>query len=306
MLDKTKSAPKPLYVYRPVKNAAKIISWFKAQGLKTTLPADDMHVTLIYSKSPVDWMKMGGYPSTTSGDLTIPEGGPRVMEAFGPDKSATVLLFYSPDLKWRNSEMREGGASSDFQEYNPHITITYQRPADLPIENIEPYKGEIVLGPECFEDIVPNASDNIMEKVDQPNAPTTVIKVDEEQRMVYGWASVVTEKGQPVIDLQYDVIKPDVMVKAATEFMTDVRNTLVMHSRTPDGKIDPSMIKGMVVHSLPLTIELAKSLGIQTDREGWIVGVKVLDNDAWAQVKAGGLKAFSIGGTGDRVEASLS
>ena len=50
-----------------------------------------------------------------------------------------------------------------------------------------------------------------------------ILKTDEEQRMVYGWASVVTEKGEPVIDRQGDIIEPDTLVRAVNKFMEHVR-----------------------------------------------------------------------------------
>ena len=118
-----------------------------------------------------------------------------------------------------------------------------------------------------------------------------ILKTDDDQRMVYGWASVVSETGTPVIDTQGDVIEPDELVKATTEFMADARLAKAMHQG--DGI-------GEVLHSFPLTAELAKSLGLETAREGWIVGVKVRDDAVWAKVKDGTLKAFSIGGVGQR------
>jgi hypothetical protein len=53
---------------------------------------------------------------------------------------------------------------------------------------------------------------------------------------------------------------------------------------------------GEVVHSMPLTNEIAKALGIQSDREGWLVAIKVYDDQVWQDVKSGKLAAFSIGG----------
>jgi hypothetical protein len=47
--------------------------------------------------------------------------------------------------------------------------------------------------------------------------------------MVYGWASVVTEKGEPVVDRQGDVIEPDTLVKAVNNFMEHVRVGKAMH-----------------------------------------------------------------------------
>jgi hypothetical protein len=53
---------------------------------------------------------------------------------------------------------------------------------------------------------------------------------------------------------------------------------------------------GAVIHSMPITKEIGESLGIQSDREGWVVAFKVYNDDVWARVKSGELAAFSIGG----------
>lgn len=119
---------------------------------------------------------------------------------------------------------------------------------------------------------------------------TKFLKVDDEQRIVYGWASVVTEDGEPVVDTQGDIIAPAEMEKMANDFMEDVRMAKAMHDG--DGI-------GEVIHSLPLTAELAKALGIESDLEGWIIGMKIHDDDAWAKIKSGEYAGFSIGGKAD-------
>jgi len=55
---------------------------------------------------------------------------------------------------------------------------------------------------------------------------------------------------------------------------------------------------GQVIHSWPVTDEIAKSVGIESDREGWLVAFKVYDEEIWKKVKSGELSAFSIGGKG--------
>ncbi len=121
-----------------------------------------------------------------------------------------------------------------------------------------------------------------------------IFKSDEEQRIVYGWASVVTKNNEPVVDLHGDVITPSELLSATTEFMkTAHRNSLNMHRGEPVGQ---------VVHSFPLTYEIAKSLDIETENEGWIVGVHVTDDATWNLVKSGALSAFSIGGKAIRKE----
>ena len=114
-----------------------------------------------------------------------------------------------------------------------------------------------------------------------------ILKADDEQRMVYGWASVVTEKGEPVIDRQGDVIEPDTLVKAVNNFMEHVRVGKAMHTGDQ---------VGVVVHSMPITKEIGEALGIHSDREGWVVAYKVYDDSVWNMVKSGELAAFSIGG----------
>ena len=144
------AAPRTLYVSRKVQNVEALKSWATAQGLPDL--QDDLHVTIAYSTTPVDWIKMGAswadYEGKGAGNMVITAGGPRVVEPLG-DRTA-VLMFASSDLSWRNREMREAGASWDWDDYQPHISLTGD-PVDL--AKVEPYRGKIVLGPEIFEEI---------------------------------------------------------------------------------------------------------------------------------------------------------
>lgn len=141
------AAPRTLYVSRKVINGADLIKWAKGQGFTSTLPAEDLHVTITSTRTPVDWMAMG---STWEDEVKVPRGGARLMEVFG--EGAVVLLFKSNMLEWRHREMVDAGASWDHEDYQPHITISYDgAPADL--SKVEPYQGEIVLGPELFAEV---------------------------------------------------------------------------------------------------------------------------------------------------------
>ncbi len=144
------SDPRSLYVYRQVKNADEIMAWATEQGFASLLPPGDLHVTVAYSKQPVNWFKMAS--DFVLGDrLVIDPGGPRVVDRLG-DKGAIVLHFWSEQLSWRNRQMREAGASWDHPQYLPHITLTYQG-GDIDLAKVQPYTGRIVLGPEIFEPI---------------------------------------------------------------------------------------------------------------------------------------------------------
>ena len=121
-----------------------------------------------------------------------------------------------------------------------------------------------------------------------------IAKSDDEQRIVWGWASVATEDGKPVVDMQGDVITPAEMEKMANDFMSSVRTGKAMH----DG---PKV--GEFIHSFPLTNEIAKAFDLHTDREGWIVAMKVYDDEVWAKVKSGEFQGLSIGGRAEKREA---
>lgn len=115
--------------------------------------------------------------------------------------------------------------------------------------------------------------------------------LDEDERMVWGWASVSTIKDDLVVDLQEDIIEVPDLVRATTDFMESVRTGKRMHRGEQ---------VATVVHSLPLTKEIAGSLGLELEQEGWVIGVKVHDDETWKMVKSGELAAFSIGGRAER------
>jgi phage-related protein (TIGR01555 family) len=144
------ATPRPLYVQRKLLNAAPLIAWAKANGFTSTLAPDDMHVTVLYSKTPVDPMKMGeGWSGDDMGRVMVKPGGPRAIERLGP--SAVVLLFASWDIQGRHSSMVDAGGSHDFPEYQPHVTISYEVPEGVDLTAIKPYAGALEFGPELFE-----------------------------------------------------------------------------------------------------------------------------------------------------------
>lgn len=149
----TDAVPKPLYVSRKVLNADEVLRWAKDQGLQALVPADSMHVTIIASREPVDWLKMGepGWSGPDGdGTLQVSPGGPRVVEPLG---DGIVLLFNSWELSYRHGAMREAGASWDFSEYQPHVTLSYDAAEnrDVDLSAVVPFSGALKLGPEVFE-----------------------------------------------------------------------------------------------------------------------------------------------------------
>lgn len=134
-----------------------------------------------------------------------------------------------------------------------------------------------------------------MGKVDNIKLEHQITKVDEEQRVAAGWASVIEVAGEPVVDSQGDVITEDTLVKMARRFVSETRKAKAMHK---GGQV------GEIVESLVMTKAVQNAMGINLGKVGWWIAVKVNSDKIWQKVKSGELRAFSIGGRGRRTEVS--
>lgn len=121
---------------------------------------------------------------------------------------------------------------------------------------------------------------------DKINFEAQILKTDKDAKVIWGWAYVCTVDGQPSYDHSAEWVSPDTLVKATTKFMLKSRTAKVNHHGDKEGDI---------VGSLPVTKELASALGIETNREGWIIGV-VASDETLNKVEKGELTSFSIGG----------
>jgi phage-related protein (TIGR01555 family) len=139
------AAPRTLYVSRKVVNVGDIEAWAREQGIPDLLP--DLHVTIAASRQQIDWMKIDGdWNVDAKGEVTVAPGGVRIVEPLGG--MTAVLLFTSSPLTWRHETIVRAGATSDYPDYQPHISLTK---APIDVSGIVPYRGKIVLGPEIFE-----------------------------------------------------------------------------------------------------------------------------------------------------------
>ena len=123
----------------------------------------------------------------------------------------------------------------------------------------------------------------------------TIVKLDEEKRLVFGWASIIKDVyGKVLLDRQEDFIdSEDELEKSAYDYVLKSRDGGEMHIR-----------KGVstMIESVVLSEEKQKALGIPAGVVpiGWWVGFKVTDARVWGEVKKGGYIGFSVHGTGKR------
>ena len=161
-----------LYVSRPLKNADAVRDWATKAGFKTTLPASDMHATIAFSKTLVDWNA-----APDGADFITQEAGAegRTVEQLGPE-GAVVLRFESEALAHRWQEFKDIGASWDHDGFRPHVTIAYYA-GDIDITKIEPYDGPLEFGEEVFKEVDIGWADKVKSKLqatdNQPQLATT-------------------------------------------------------------------------------------------------------------------------------------
>lgn len=116
-------------------------------------------------------------------------------------------------------------------------------------------------------------------------------KLDDDRRLAFGWASVVSEDGEVIVDSQGDVLDADSLEACVYAYVLESRDADEMHERAGVGRL---------VESCFLSKEKAFAMGVQSDRVGWWIGFRVDDDEVWAKVKDGTYPMFSIVGVGHR------
>lgn len=261
---------------RPVENSRDILAWAKSQGFKSTLKASELHVTLAYSKAEVEW------PEAETEVLKVVSSKNREVCTLGKD-GAVVLKFDSPTLQRRFADLcEEHGCSWDHENYEPHITISYDA-SDLDLSKVKAYSGPIELGPEVLEDIIEDWDVSIQAE----EVVGKFLKVDRKLGLAFGWAIISKVEDEEYFDLQNDHIPEEAMLEAATDFMLKRRTMKLMHKGQKQGE---------VVFAWPLTSEIAKAMGIKTHVTGLMVAVKPTNKKILDQIESGALTGFSIGG----------
>lgn len=116
-----------------------------------------------------------------------------------------------------------------------------------------------------------------------------VLKVDTDLGLVFGFAIVSKIDGEPHFDRQGDHIPEDAMLEASTDF--------AKQNRRPAKEMHDTEV-GDVVHTFPLTTEIAQSLGIVTKRTGLLIAMSP-GEEALGKFATGEYTGFSIGGARD-------
>jgi hypothetical protein len=221
-----------LYVHRPLLNAKRLAAWAEGAGIPNIVPPDQMHVTNVYSRAPVSLAALE--------NSVIVKGDQRSIQPLG-DKGAVVLMIQSPELVSRWNEAQRAGASWDHPGgYRPHVTLTYDA-GGTDLSEVTPPDFPLEFGPEVHAPLNEDWAEDMGLRKDWQSS-IAVSKMDPDQRLVFGWASVSQVGDKVIIDKQGDIIPIAELEKAAYRFVLDSRQQGDMHSEIGVGRVVQSMM----------------------------------------------------------------
>lgn len=147
-------------VYMKPQTAQRLVDWCRDNGIKTQ-PAEEMHCTLVYSKTPVpELAQFDGTPVSITASV-------RGWKLLG---TALVLELDCAACESLNGKMMAAGATSDYPSYIAHTTIDPEYAGDIPdvTPDFDLEYNRIVVTPINPDRSNPVAESQIMEK----NVPT--------------------------------------------------------------------------------------------------------------------------------------
>lgn len=115
-------------------SAKKLDSFAATNGIKNPLNADDYHTTIIYSRK--------GVPEAEGYDINLPLTAQISGWEIFPtqdNKKALVGLINSTELKNHHDALKKMGATHDYPDYSPHITLSYDYDGEVP-KNVPDFK----------------------------------------------------------------------------------------------------------------------------------------------------------------------
>jgi hypothetical protein len=238
---------------------------------------------------------------------------------FFPKKSCEVIKG-----RWVWQYISDSWKAIRPEEQYPHVQVSSKKEIE---------KGEDVFWNQTSLIILKYLNYTGFEQVRKFNVSYEIQKVDTEQRLVYGPVLIPDD-----VDLQGDIVSTDEIRKAAWKYMEEYGTTSFQHTtlETVEGirtQVERSLEKGYSVEQLfdgvesdrivpgiknvlnkPMTftdkIRLRESFlapedfelsGREIKKGTWVMGMHVIDDLLWEQVKRGNLTGFSIEGESKRI-----
>lgn len=124
------------------KSEKQIYNWISSQNIgdATISPIKDYHCTVIYSRKDIpkdEWIN----------EIVLYRAKPKALRIFPYDKGShcLVLELKSPSLEKLHKDIIKLGATHDYPDYIPHVTIAYGIDSDFKIDNLQLPEFELII-----------------------------------------------------------------------------------------------------------------------------------------------------------------
>jgi len=132
-----------------------------------------------------------------------------------------------------------------------------------------------------------------MGRMDNFQSESKILKVSSQLGLIFGFAAICKVDGEQFVDSDNEYYTEESMLADTTEFAKSKRVACTMHARDENGQ---PVQDGGVIHTFPLTTEIAKALDIQTRITGLLIALAPDDPATLEKAKNGEFTGFSIGG----------
>lgn len=139
---KNNKGPKGTYAGYHFDNAdlKKVRAWAKKHEIPNRVPHEKMHTTLLYSRKHCpDYQPLG----TLNPPMKLKFGEFEIWPT-QDKKHALIVRLDAPQMIDRHNKlMKEHGATYDYDEYKPHITLSYDVGEDFDKSTLEDIKDDV-------------------------------------------------------------------------------------------------------------------------------------------------------------------
>jgi hypothetical protein len=108
--------------------------WFNLEKIPNPIELSNLHTTIIYSRAKI---ADEYHVNLTKDQLSDLQFNPIRLDLFDSgDKKALVLVLEASALKLLHYALRTIGATHDYPDYHPHVTLSYEVPDDLDVKKL--------------------------------------------------------------------------------------------------------------------------------------------------------------------------
>lgn len=177
-----------IYVSRKVLNGQLWYDWAVKHGVPNPLPADELHVTVMYSTTEVK-MGMSTIPISVP---TVASYAPGHFCRFGKDDEVLVFAFHNWEMEERHYAFIHNGATPTWPSYRPHMTLSMEAgDYELPMEALQDCPEVIILGGEVSAPL---------RKPEEDKEPHDLEDEDDENMIVIVIQASVAAAAKAILD----------------------------------------------------------------------------------------------------------